>query len=135
VLLGVIIFQLCRVLDSLRAQIAGMNHKEFAYGLASHTAPISDLEFLGATSGSSAALPHFDAIRGQAGFSATGASSLLETDAMTALTPEERAAIVERLAEIVATLDSDEPISILKWVKLFREKRKLERKLAKDVRL
>ena len=53
---------------------------------------------------------------------------------MTKLTPEERAAIVERLAEIVAELEPKEPISILQWVKLFREKRKLERKLAKDER-
>ena len=53
---------------------------------------------------------------------------------MTKLTPEQRAAIVERLAEIVAKLESQESISILQWVKLFREKRKLERKLAKDER-
>ena len=53
---------------------------------------------------------------------------------MTKLTPEELAAVVERLAEIVARLESQEPISILQWVKLFREKRTLERKLAKDGR-
>jgi hypothetical protein len=51
---------------------------------------------------------------------------------MTKLSSEERAAIGERLAEVVVKLESKEPLSILQWVKLFREKRKLERKLAKD---
>ena len=53
---------------------------------------------------------------------------------MTKLTPEERIAVIEQLAETVAKLESQEPISILQWIKLFRQKRKLERKLAKDER-
>ena len=78
--------------------------KGFAYGFASDTAPISDLEFPGATSvasrfcvGRSAFLPQ------QPG------TAVEETDAMTKLTPEQRTAIAERLAEIVAKLAVQRP--------------------------
>jgi hypothetical protein len=109
-----------------------MNRTGFAYRRAADTASISDLKFLGATSAGSLVLSLPNALRGSNEPCAAAATSSLETDTMTKLTPDERAAIAERLAQIVAKLQSNEPISILQWVKLYREKRKLQRKLARD---